>query len=226
MVKYCLPIIRNTVKEVDEALAAAASAYDCFEVWLDYLDERPIETLEEWCRRLHGRLLLLFRRQGLETVRMPAAERARIMALAGGYGSYIDIDINTQQDDLRALASCAPRPPAILSYHDYSGTPETAVLESLAARMIEAKADICKLACYCNSPQDAIRLLAVQQQLLARGVRHLVLGMGRFGAATRIFGTLWGNEFVFAPAEHGQESAPGQLTRPELERIFEALGEV
>lgn len=47
--------------------------------------------------------------------------------------------------------------------------------------------------------------------------------MGEFGIITRIFGTIWGNEMIFAPKSIEGASAPGQLTKKQLEDIFKAL---
>ena len=47
--------------------------------------------------------------------------------------------------------------------------------------------------------------------------------MGEFGVVSRVFGALWGNEMTFAPAVKTEQSAPGQLTRSQLENIFKEL---
>jgi 3-dehydroquinate dehydratase len=55
--------------------------------------------------------------------------------------------------------------------------------------------------------------------------RCIILGMGEHGMITRIFGTLWGNEMVFAPQTKSEASAPGQLTKQQLATIFATLQE-
>jgi 3-dehydroquinate dehydratase len=61
-------------------------------------------------------------------------------------------------------------------------------------------------------------------ELKTKGVRYIVSGMGGYGVVTRVFGTLWGNEMVFAPRSKDGRSAEGQLTRQQLESIFKELG--
>jgi 3-dehydroquinate dehydratase len=68
-----------------------------------------------------------------------------------------------------------------------------------------------------------LKLLLLQQNLKAQNKKHIVLGMGEFGTITRVFGTLWGNELIYAPISKGEASAPGQLTKQELENIFKDL---
>jgi len=83
--------------------------------------------------------------------------------------------------------------------------------------------DIYKIATMCTSETDALKLLLLQQNLKGQNKRHIVLGMGEFGTITRVFGTLWGNELIYAPLTQEEASAPGQLTKEELAVIFDKL---
>ena len=80
-----------------------------------------------------------------------------------------------------------------------------------------------KIATMCNNETDALKLLLLQQNLKAQNKKHIVLGMGEFGTITRVFGTLWGNKIIYAPVTKKEASAPGQLTKQELEKIFTEL---
>jgi 3-dehydroquinate dehydratase len=53
--------------------------------------------------------------------------------------------------------------------------------------------------------------------------KYIILGMGEHGTITRVYGALWGNEMTFAPEKEGEETAPGQLTRHEMETILTIL---
>jgi 3-dehydroquinate dehydratase len=70
---------------------------------------------------------------------------------------------------------------------------------------------------------DALKLLLLQQNLAVQKKKHIVLGMGEFGTITRVYGTLWGNELIYAPIVKQEASAPGQLTKKELKDIFSIL---
>jgi 3-dehydroquinate dehydratase type I len=89
--------------------------------------------------------------------------------------------------------------------------------------MKAARADVSKIAAYCETENDALRLLKILLNLRDERRRCIILGMGVHGAVTRLFGTLWGNEMIFAPESRTKASAPGQLTRSELEQCFSAL---
>ncbi len=220
---YCLPIICRKSDDVLRLIEAEEVDYRFFEVWLDHLEDYSFEEAAKWCSRFGDRLIVLFRRPRLEPIRMPLAERCRIIEHAAVAGSYIDLDIGTQQEELAFVASLHGRLRLILSFHDYEATPSDDELAALLMKMRESGAAICKFACFCRSPEDALRLLMLQRRLAAEGSSHIVLGMGEHGAITRIFGALWGNELTFAPVAREEASAPGQFTRAELERIFTIL---
>jgi 3-dehydroquinate dehydratase len=77
----------------------------------------------------------------------------------------------------------------------------------------------------CENELDAVRLLELLLELKQKGLSYIILGGGEFGKITRIFGTLWGNQMIFAPKIQAEQSDVGQLTRDELEIIFKALGD-
>jgi 3-dehydroquinate dehydratase type I len=96
-------------------------------------------------------------------------------------------------------------------------------LEMRVAQMMPYQPAIYKFATYCHSPHDALRLLQFGLALQDRGFSCVVLGMGEYGSITRIFGSQWFNRMIFAPPTLAGASAPGQLSRPQLENIFQNL---
>ena len=89
--------------------------------------------------------------------------------------------------------------------------------------MRTANAKIYKIALMCKTETDALKILVMQQVFKEYGLKHIVIGMGERGLMTRILGTLWGNELIYAPKTKSEASAPGQLTKGELEKIFKTL---
>jgi 3-dehydroquinate dehydratase type I len=85
-------------------------------------------------------------------------------------------------------------------------------------------AHIMKISTYCSIQRDALRLLSLLIDLREGGHRIIVLGMGKHGVITRVFGTMWGNEMTFAPVDVSTRSAPGQITVDKLDSIIQALG--
>lgn len=222
-INYCLPIIKSHKDEVLEILRARQARYAYFEVWLDYikdLDDAFIETLE---KEAGAKLIVLFRRQKLEPIRMNMADRQHIMSLLGGSQVLVDLDISQQREEPDYIKQQKLAIRTIVSYHNYEMTPEDTKLKELLEAMAASQPAIRKISTYCNSRQDALRLLGLLLDVRAKDQPCIVLGMGEYGAITRVFGTLWGNEMIFAPESADEQSAPGQLSRQQLEDIFAAL---
>lgn len=218
--KYCLPIIAKSLTELKGIIAQYEGEYDYFEIWLDYLEDLSDTSLKELLALYHSRLLLVFRRQHLEPMRLAIKKRLHYASLAADSKTYVDLDISSQQQELAATSG---KNQVIASYHNYSKTPGTNELQAIVQSMEIHKPAIYKLATACHSEADALRLLTLQQELKNQGKRVIILGMGEHGYATRIFGTLWGNEMIFAPPDTTMQSAPGQLTKSQLQAIFKEL---
>ena len=220
---YCLPIIKPSPAEVLDTIRDHDGEYQYFEVWLDYVEGADEPFVRQLADRLGERLIVLFRRQKLEAITMPLEQRFKLLEALHGTPAWADLDITVQSDELDYIREHGLELNTIVSYHDYRQTPDTVRLGEIVATMDRYRPSIYKLAALCAGPEDAVRLLQQLLALKAAGKRAIVLGMGEFGAATRVFGSLWGNEMVFAPLEPGEQSAPGQLTRQQLEVIFKEL---
>jgi len=97
------------------------------------------------------------------------------------------------------------------------------MLQGIVADMEKYKPAVYKIATMCKSKVDALLLLNLLLFLKSKKRRFIVLGMGKEGVITRVFGTLWGNELVFAPETRAKQSAPGQLTRAQMKQIMRVL---
>lgn len=221
--KYCLPIIKKSKEEVLQEILQNMNNYDFFEVWLDYIadiDDAFIKNLKD---KLEKKLILVFRRQNLETIKMSRDERLKIISALKNSLSTVDLDISEQKDDLDYIKNEGLKFNTIVSYHNYQETPEDGKLKEIIDTMKQYNPLIFKIATKCNNPKDALRLLGLLLAMRERNVRCIVLGMSELGIITRIFGTLWGNEMIFAPKKTTEASAPGQLTKEQLEKIFSVL---
>lgn len=227
-IKYCLPIIKKTIEELEEVIEKNKDEYDFFEIWGGHLrcfsknEEEKIWNLSE---KYKGKLILLMRNKNLEdTYHLNKFEQDMMLTCFIQSGELVDIDIHAQKDLLGSiLIKETSNPNLLLSYHNYTQTPEDRYLEKVIEEMNNYKPKIYKISTFCRSQKDAVRLLALQQSLNRKKLKHIVLGMGEYGTITRIFGTLWGNELIFAPRDANESSAPGQLTKHELELIFQIV---
>src|SRR5262245_16968840 len=135
-------------------------------------------------------------------------ERKRILAEALALGAeYVDLEWRARFDDLVAHTEGRR---IVLSTHDYHGVPI-----DLAARvhaMRATGAEVVKIAATLTGLSDAVPLL----DLGARSDCHagaVLIGMGPFGAVTRVLAARFGSLWTYAGALHeiGQLSAESLL---------------
>lgn len=217
MINYCLPIIKNKKADVLTTIEQNEKEYQFFEVWLDYIKNFDEAFLTQLINLLGEKLIVVFRRQHLEKPMMDQQKRLTMLALLKNADAIVDLDIS-QAEELKTTNNNL-----LLSYHNYDNTPSNDALQKIITTMEQYHPTIYKIATMCQTEQDALRLLELQQALKQQNKKHIVLGMGEYGTITRIFGTLWGNEMIFAPKEKSEASAPGQLTKEQLEKILKRI---
>lgn len=222
--KYCLPIIKPTRAEVQQAIEANAGRFRFFEVWLDYVEDIDPGFAASLVGLYPHQLVMVFRRQSLEPMQMPASQRKAMLSTLAKKPVFVDFDISVQAEEIAEAQAERLAIKTILSYHNYSLTPSDTELRSITERMKDWGAHILKIATHCSIQRDALRLLSLLIDLREGGHRSIVLGMGKHGVITRVFGAMWGNEMAFAPVELASRSAPGQLTVDKLDSIMQALG--
>lgn len=221
--KYCLPIIKPSKTEVIETIERLEDKYGYFEVWLDYIEDLDIDFVSDLISRYRDRIILVFRRQNLEPVKMLPEQRKKVLDSATGENCLVDLDITAQAEDLNYLKSSGKDKNLLCSYHNYEETPDYDELENIVNKMERYSPSIIKLSTMCNSMDDALRLIKLKVRFLESGRRHIVLGMGEEGKITRVFGALWGNELIFIPETTNEASAPGQIGREEFDKIMERV---
>lgn len=100
----------------------------------------------------------------------------------------------------------------IVSHHDFAATPNSDQLTALVRESINRGAAITKIAATANSDDDRNRLL----DLLRSHQQHnlIVIAMGAYGAASRVFFPLCGSLITYGFLDDAV--APGQLSACEL----------
>lgn len=141
-------------------------------------------------------------------------------AISNG-AAYVDVEIEASKEykeDIICYAK-AHNCKVIISYHNYDETPATELLKELIDTCFADGADIAKLATAANSIQDSARILG----LYSYKENVVLLGMGEFGKVTRVASPKLGAEFTFAALTDAEATAPGQLTKAELESIYKVF---
>lgn len=132
----------------------------------------------------------------------------------------LDMDIERRADLLKIARSYGTG--VIISHHDLSLTPPLKELKVLMTRCVDAGGDMVKLACMCNSPEDARSLLELSDHAAKERIRVAIMGMGVHGHITRVLAPKMGCEIVYASLD--EPSVVDQLDIRTLERIWELAG--
>jgi 3-dehydroquinate dehydratase/shikimate dehydrogenase len=141
-------------------------------------------------------------------------EQERLMLLRSAIvagAEYVDIEAD--------IASQIPRygnTKRIISYHDFSGTPEE--LEELHGAMAEEDADIVKIATMASTFDDNIRMMN-----MVKNAKLPTIGicMGEIGMVTRILANRLGSPFTYATFSVDKKMAPGQLNWKEMNELYD-----
>jgi 3-dehydroquinate dehydratase type I len=219
-INYCLPVIKKTKKDVLDTVSKYRNEYQYLEIWLDGVKDMDLPFVDKLIYMLQDKLILLFLRGNVMKTNITKETKIRILDLLDGSQSFIDLDLS-EKEELDFVKKRNIR--MIVSYHNYKETPVDP--GEIIKQMDKLHPAIYKIATRCKNEMDGIKLLLLEQNLKAQNKRHIVLGMGEFGTITRVFGTLWGNELIYAPKNVSEQSADGQLTKDQLEKIFENLSE-
>jgi 3-dehydroquinate dehydratase type I len=218
--------MNRSKQDIFEIIQCNEAAYAFFEVWLDYVEDINKAFIDALVRQWPDRIILLFRRQNLEPMHLAGIEREQHIASLHKIAVYLDLDISSQKADLDYIRDNNIQVKTIVSYHNYQETPSDRTLRRILTTIETYHPTIFKVATFCHSEQDAMRLLELQLWFKKEHKKHIILGMGPHGAITRIFGTVWGNELIFAPVIKAEQSAPGQLTKQQLDIIFFELSSI
>ena len=138
-------------------------------------------------------------------------ERVTVLrsAIAAG-ADYVDIEA-----DIAAQIPRYGNTKRVISYHDFSGTPEN--LEELHAAMAEEDADIVKIASMANTFEDNIRMMRLVREAK---VPTIGICMGEMGMLTRILANRVGSPFTYATFSVDKKMAPGQLNWKEMNELY------
>ena len=134
----------------------------------------------------------------------------------------VDIELGTE--DLTEIVSLIKQgAKCLLSYHDLTGTPPLDAMKEIVRRQLAAGADICKLVTTARKFADNLAVLQLITDFPE--TRVVSFAMGDLGLISRILCPLVGGDFSYASVAEGKESAPGQLTVRDLNRIYGMLSD-
>jgi len=232
----CASIIAHSVGEFQEVLENVKHA-DLVELRADGLKIDAYETGKGYKTQIRGLLrgaksftnlpLILTVRMEKEGGVFTGTEAERIDCIKDGIklADMVDIELRTNEKDRDEIIAAAKskKVPVILSYHDFKKTPEEDVMMAILEDEENLGAGVAKLAVTANSRADVIRLLNVTQVMAKRlKIPLCTISMGERGVISRIAAPFFGSAITYGYVT--RETAPGQLSVPELDSALKALG--
>jgi 3-dehydroquinate dehydratase/shikimate dehydrogenase len=128
---------------------------------------------------------------------------------------YLDLEYHVSPCFIEEVSSQFPETKLILSYHNFSETPED--LDGLYREMQKIPAFFYKIAVAPKNCKDALRLVCWAKK---SDNKLIAISMGSQGQFSRILGPVVGSPITYAALEEDQKSAPGQLPAKTLIERF------
>jgi 3-dehydroquinate dehydratase type I len=225
----CIPIAATDMKEAEQLINLAFTKADLLELRADYANKLD---LRELLKKKSEKFIVTNRRkeEGGHFLG-PDHERVKVLmdAVVCGAG-YVDIEAATDEallgDLFVAVEKFGRRTKIIVSHHDLSGTPPQRILRSIWMNCHGKGGDLIKIVTTATRIEDNLRLLGLIPFSLQRKQPVIAFCMGEFGRISRLMAPLIGSSICFVSLEKGRESAPGQWSIDDMEKIFEAVHEL
>ncbi|MEK7673432.1 MAG: type I 3-dehydroquinate dehydratase [Patescibacteria group bacterium] len=201
--QLCIPI-----KKIKDFTAAQKLA-DLTEIWFDEISGLSVtQLLKLKLQKLKPILYKVTTSKNLELI------------LKSKLIDFIDFDISTNDKVIRDFKLQHPGIKLIISSHNFKSTPELPILKKLAAKILQKKADIIKIATQSNSFKDSLKILKLLNDLTQDGHPAICLAMSKEGEFTRIAGQFLGNYLMYAPLNMADSTAPGQIPAKILKKLI------
>jgi 3-dehydroquinate dehydratase/shikimate dehydrogenase len=216
-------ILEQTTKAAIKAMERAAPWSDMFELRIDYLSAPDLKTILSD----PPRPCLVTNRIKSEGGRFQGTEAERLAILRDALAlkpAMIDLELAADETSIKELSSKKSAVQVVLSHHDFDSTPELSALVDILERMNRLDADIAKIVTRIQRPDEILRLRVLLNKASEIGQTLAAFGMGPLGRLSRVLTPLWGSALSYCSVHEGKEAAPGQMSGPEMRRVFPDSG--
>lgn len=233
--KICISLTGCSMPElIEETKLAMASEPDIFEWRADNFEHADdpdciIESLKMLRFIIKDSPIIFTLRSenegGKRTLSLQEYTASIKAAIKSGEADIIDVELNRGKEAVPGLIEYIHQSGslALMSVHNFIGTPSEDEIISILRKMQELDADIPKLAVMARSEEDVLILLRATL-LMSRQYADrpfTTVAMGETGVISRMCGGVFGSSMTYAK---GREAlAPGQLSVQELQQTLKLL---
>jgi len=231
----CVPLVGRTLKQLTAELAIVLPKRpDVLEWRVDFFEAigntAAVIAGALAIKRGAGNIPVLFtRRSTLEGGEKIAISEAQVIAMYAAVceSKCIDLIDYEQANDMAHIGQVRDAAKTngvqlVLSFHNFSCTPEPGAIAAKFLRAEQLGADVAKVAVMPQDLDDVLTLLATTRA--ASKTLHIPLismAMGPLGAVTRLVGGVFGSSLTFAVG--AAASAPGQVPIDDLRAVLTVL---
>lgn len=214
-----------------------AAGVECFEWRGDFnASRRDPAAMVEQGKKIAAALtehplLFTFRSEsqgGQDTLAVEEYVALNKALIESGCLDLVDIETWIGDEAAMELVDCAHAHGvlALVSYHNFKGTPSKEWMVNLMTHMLDMGADIPKCAVMANDVTDAFKLMEAAEEVrrLHTDGPTLTMAMGKYGSITRIMGEYYGSDLTFCALE--DSSAPGQVDVAVAREIMDKVHDI
>ena len=227
----CVPVTKTTELEILMEIRRLCSLdVEMIEWRADFyehlLDEEQLKRILLEIKSIVGKHILLVtvrtKSQGgqVELAENEYAGLLRTIAISHS-ADLLDVELMSLKDPRRSIERLHEHGCVIIaSHHDFNKTPDKTVMFSVLQDMVEADADLVKLAVMPKSMEDVLLLLQSTLDFHRQypNVPAVTMSMEQLGLLSRLTGQIFGSCITFGSM--GQISAPGQVDAKELKEAL------
>ena len=213
----CIPIVGPSMSKAREQITSAVEIADVLEFRLDLIETYELNALLD----ASSLPVIVTNRSKLDGGQFKWEDEDRVQSLRDALkagADYVDIEVSTPREILQPLLEESDPTQIILSYHDFSHTPED--FNPLYETMCEMPGEIIKIVTYARDLHDNLKMFELLKRAKQEKQKLIGLCMGNLGEISRILSPLFGGFLTFGSLATGQESAPGQMPAITLKDIY------
>ncbi len=213
----CVPIVGPSMSKAVEQITLASAIADILELRLDLIGAPDLNLLLDSATLP----VIVTNRSKHDGGQFKSTEEDRLQSLRNALkagADYVDIEVSTPREYLQPFLEEGDSSKIILSYHDFSHTPED--FNPIYETMCEMPGDIIKIVTYARDLSDNLKMFELLKRARQEKQKLIGLCMGDLGEISRILSPLFGGFLTFGSLESGQESAPGQIPATTLKDIY------
>jgi len=218
--KTCVTLAESNPSKLNSLLKTTLKRSDYAEIRFDFMKPNKVPIALNLVKKYLSRCICTLRPRS-EGGKFSGSEKNRIsiLKLIAEYNPHLlDIEYNTikQNKDLYKYLKNT-KTDLLISWHDFSKTPNASFLKTMAKKMTRFSKNI-KIVTTANSIKDTLNVLALYKS--QKNTNLIAFAMGDYGRMSRILCTQLGSPYTYVSL--GKPIAPGQFSLNEIKSMFKS----